>query len=77
MATVEELKSRIELALPGSQADVADTVGDNNHFRAVVTAPQFAGLTRIEQHELVNEVFSNELGGSIHALSIKTVVPSD
>jgi stress-induced morphogen len=40
-----------------------------------VTAPQFEGLSRIQQHKLINEIFDGELGGSIHALSIKTQTP--
>lgn len=75
MPDAETLKRRIEQALPGAIADVEDTVGDGNHFRALVTAPQFAGRSLIEQHKLVNEVFAGELGGSLHALSIKTQVP--
>ena len=75
MATTEEIKQRIEEGLPGSEAEVIDTAGDSNHFRAEVTAPQFAGKTRIQQHKMINEIFAGELGGSIHALSIKTIVP--
>ncbi|MFT4049801.1 MAG: BolA family protein [Solirubrobacterales bacterium] len=75
MADVNEIKQRIEAGLPGAVADVEDTAGDSNHFRAVVTAPQFAGLTRIQQHKIINEIFKGELGGSIHALSIKTQTP--
>jgi stress-induced morphogen len=75
MTHITEIKQRIEEGLPGSTAEVEDTVGDNRHFRAVVTAPQFEGLTRIEQHMLVNEIFAGELGGRIHALSIKTQTP--
>lgn len=75
MSRIEEIKTRIESALPGSVAEVEDTVGDNNHFRAVVTAPQFEGLSRIDQHRMVNEVFGSELGDRIHALSIKTQTP--
>ena len=76
MADVAELKQRIEAGLPGAVAEVEDTAGDSNHFRAVVTAPQFEGLSRIQQHKLINEIFAGELGGSIHALSIKTQVPA-
>jgi stress-induced morphogen len=36
---------------------------------------RFAGLTRIEQHKLVYGVFGDEVGGAIHALSIKTSTP--
>ena len=75
MADTHEIKRRIEEGLPGSSAEVEDTAGDSNHFRAIVTAPQFEGLSRINQHKLINEIFEGELGGSIHALSIKTQTP--
>ena len=68
-ATPEELKSRIEAGIPGAQAEVT---GDGHHFQATVSAPGFAGLTRIAQHKLVYEVFGTEVGDRIHALSIKT-----
>jgi stress-induced morphogen len=76
MSVVTEIKQRIEDALPGAAAEVEDTVGDGNHFRAVVTAPQFDGRSLIEQHRMINEIFAGELGGRIHALSIKTQVPA-
>ncbi|MFY9487114.1 MAG: BolA/IbaG family iron-sulfur metabolism protein [Solirubrobacterales bacterium] len=76
MPETSELKQRIEEGLPGAIVAVEDTVGDGNHFLAVVTAPQFTGLTRIQQHRMVNEIFGTELGGRIHALSIKTHAPS-
>ena len=68
-ATPEELKARIEQGIPGSTASVT---GDGHHFNAVVTAPAFRDMSRIEQHRLVHEVFGAELGGRIHALSIQT-----
>ncbi|MDO8186143.1 BolA/IbaG family iron-sulfur metabolism protein [Conexibacter sp. JD483] len=72
MATSEELKQRIEAALPGASAQVSGD--DGQHFAAVVAAPQFEGLSRIAQHRLVMDVFAGELGGSIHALSLQTKV---
>jgi len=71
MATNEELRERIEAGIPGSTADVS---GDGHHFEAVVLAPQFAGMSRIAQHRLVYDVFGDELGGRIHALSLQTKV---
>jgi stress-induced morphogen len=70
-----EIKQRIEAALPGAEADVEDWTGGGDHFRATVVAPQFAGLTRIQQHRLVYDVFGDEVGGPIHALSLKTQTP--
>ncbi|HEX8065287.1 MAG TPA: BolA family transcriptional regulator [Thermoleophilaceae bacterium] len=75
MPTAEELKERIEQALPGAMADVEDLTGGGDHFRAEVVSDRFEGLSRIDQHKLVYEVFGNEVGGPIHALSIKTSAP--
>jgi stress-induced morphogen len=73
----EDIKQRIEAAIPGSRADVEDTTGGGDHFRATVSSQAFAGRSRIEQHRLVYDVFGAEIGGAIHALSLKTIVPQD
>ncbi|MDX6649789.1 MAG: hypothetical protein QOJ97_1740 [Solirubrobacteraceae bacterium] len=72
MPTAEDLKERIESAIPKAQAEVVDLNGGGDHFRATVTSPAFAGKSRIEQHRLVYDVFGDEVGGPIHALSITT-----
>jgi stress-induced morphogen len=68
----DELKQRIEAAIPGSRADVRDLTGGGDHFRATVIASDFADLSRIEQHRRVYAVFGAEIGGPIHALSLET-----
>jgi acid stress-induced BolA-like protein IbaG/YrbA len=70
MPTADQIKDRIEAAIPGATADVEGP--DGVHFSAVVTSPAFAGHSRIEQHRMVMDVFAGELGGAIHALSVKT-----
>jgi stress-induced morphogen len=70
--TPEDIKQRIEAAIPGSSAEVEDFTGGGDHFRATVTAAAFAGRSRIEQHRLVYDIFGAEIGGPIHALSLKT-----
>ena len=72
MPTPEELKIRIEGAIPGATAMVEDLTGGGDHFRAEVVSDSFEGLTRIEQHQLVYDVFGPEIGGPIHALSLVT-----
>jgi stress-induced morphogen len=74
MPSAEELKQRIEAAIPGARAEVEDYTGGGDHFRATVSAEAFAGRSRIEQHRLVYEVFGSEIGAAIHALSLKTQV---
>lgn len=73
MPTADELRDRIAAAIPG--ADVAVQSEDDVHFAAQVKAAAFAGKTRLEQHRMVMDVFGDELGGSIHALSLKTETP--
>jgi stress-induced morphogen len=77
MPSAEDISQRIEASIPGATADVEDYTGTGDHFRATVTAAAFAGRSRIEQHRLVYEIFGAEIGGPIHALSLKTQVPQD
>lgn len=72
MPSSTEIKQRIEAAIPGAEVDVEDYTGGGDHFRATVRAQAFAGLSRIEQHQLVYRVFGEEIGGPIHAFSLKT-----
>ncbi len=72
MPTADELRRRIEEALPGAVVHVEDLTGGGDHFRAEIASDRFDGLSRIEQHKLVYDVFGDEIGGPIHALSIKT-----
>jgi len=75
MPSPDEIKQRIETSIPGAQAEVEDYTGGGDHFKATVTAAAFEGRSRIQQHRLVYEVFGAEIGGPIHALSLKTQSP--
>ncbi|HMJ34701.1 MAG TPA: BolA family protein [Baekduia sp.] len=75
MPTTDEIKRRIEAAVPQSTAEVEDWTGGGDHFRATVVSPAFDGLSRIQQHRLVYNVFGAEIGGPIHALSLTTRAP--
>jgi len=66
----------IEAALPGATVEVFDEDGGGQHLKAVVSAPQFEGLSRIDQHRLVKAAVKARFDdGAIHALSVKTNVP--
>ena len=71
-----ELQGMIEAALPGAEAEVSDETGTGDHIRATVAAPQFEGLSRIDQHRLVKAAVKERFDdGTIHALSVKTSLP--
>jgi stress-induced morphogen len=75
MPDAATIKARIEAGIPGAKADVDDWTGGGDHFRATVVAEAFNGLSRIQQHRLVYEIFGPEIGGPIHALSLTTLSP--
>jgi stress-induced morphogen len=74
--SLDEVRLMIEASLPGAKVEVVDETGTKDHLHATVSARQFEGLTRIEQHRLVKRAVQSRFeDGSIHALSIKTSVP--
>ena len=74
MPSADEVKRRIETGIPGAAAEVR--THDEVHFDVVVRADAFQGLSRVRQHRLVMDIFAGELGGAIHALALKTEVPT-
>ncbi len=76
MADLAEIKAMIEAALPGAEVEVIDETGAGDHLRATVSAAQFEGLSRIDQHRLVKAAVKERFDdGAIHALSLKTEAP--
>jgi stress-induced morphogen len=73
----EEIRRKIETALPGSRVQVRDTTGGGDHFEAVVIAAEFAGKSMVEQHRLVYSILGDAMAGPIHALALRTSPPKD
>ncbi|MEL7688314.1 BolA family transcriptional regulator [Citromicrobium bathyomarinum] len=70
-----EIEEMIKAALPGAEVEMRDLAGDNDHWAAKVTAPQFAGKSRVQQHKLVYEALDGKMGGVLHALQLTTEPP--
>lgn len=68
-----EIEAAIVAALPGAVVAITDLAGDGDHYAARVTAPQFAGLPRVRQHQLVYNALGGRMGGVLHALQLTTV----
>ena len=70
---LDAVRELILEALPGAEVEVTDDTGEGDHLRAIVRAPQFVDLSRVEQHRLVKAAVQERMDdGSIHALSVKT-----
>jgi stress-induced morphogen len=69
--TPQEMQIKLETKYPQSTIKVYSN--DNVHFEVSIESSAFQGLSRIEQHQQVMQVFDPELKtGEVHALSIKT-----
>lgn len=74
--SASEIEQLITEALPGAVVEMTDLAGDNDHWSAKVTAPQFAGKNRVQQHKMVYEALGDRMGGVLHALQLTTAVPT-
>ena len=73
--TAEQVGARIRKAFPKGEVVVFDLTGGSDHFEVRVLASEFAGKTRIQQHQTIMKLFDPELkSGEVHALAIKTLV---
>ncbi len=48
-----------------------------SHFRALIVSEKFTGLTLIERQRLVHNIIADQIRGSIHAFSQKTLTPEE
>ncbi len=71
-----DIEAAILAALPGATIELTDLAGDNDHWAATVTAPQFVGKNRVQQHKMVYAALGDKMGGELHALQVTTVVPT-
>lgn len=73
--TVEDIKLLILEAMPAAEIDIQDLAGDGNHYHATITAPDFEGKSRVQQHQLVYRALGDRMGGELHALALTTQTP--
>ena len=73
----KEIQRLIAAGLPGAEVEVVDEVGDGNHFRATIVAPQFAGKTLVQRHQMVYATLGDAMRDRIHALSIGAYTPEE
>ena len=74
MVTPEQLKNWIETGFDDAQISVD---GDGHHFEAVIVAAVFEGKSRIQRHQMVYAALGDKMKAEVHALSMKTLTPSE
>ncbi|MGE3974245.1 MAG: BolA/IbaG family iron-sulfur metabolism protein [Bdellovibrionales bacterium] len=74
--TPEQMKDRLQKTYANAQITVNDLTGTHDHYEVVIESSAFEGLSRMQQHRAVMDVFDPELKtGEVHALTIRTLIP--
>jgi BolA protein len=88
MSLAETIRLKLDAAFSPLQLSVGDDshlheghvgarAGGETHFRVMIVASGFQGITRVERHRLVYEVLDGELKGRVHALSLTLLTPEE
>lgn len=67
-----ELERLLREGFPDAFIEVHDLAGDGDHYRAVVRSEQFAGKSRVAQHQMVYAALKGRMGNELHALALET-----
>lgn len=71
------LEKMIIEGVPDADVRIEDLRGDGDHYAAYVVSPSFAGLSRVQQHQMVYQALQGKMGNELHALSLHTSVPDE
>jgi acid stress-induced BolA-like protein IbaG/YrbA len=76
MVSLQQVEGMIKDKLPDAEVIVRDLTGGGDHLEAIVVSSQFAGQTRVKQHQLVYDAVREAMASeAIHALALKTYTP--
>ncbi len=74
LPTPENIRQYITESLVCQHVDVT---GDGSHFEAIIVSDAFEGLRSIARHQLVYKALGDRMKQEIHALSMRTLTPSE
>ncbi|HNC52544.1 MAG TPA: BolA family protein [Accumulibacter sp.] len=75
MMQPEQVQKIIAQALTCEHLQVT---GDGQHFEALIVSTEFAGKSRVQRQQRVNEMLRRHFdSGELHALSMKTQTPDE
>jgi stress-induced morphogen len=75
--TAEQIRDKIQEALPDAEVRVVDTTGTGDHYAATVVSTAFGGQSLVDRHRLVYAALGDAMRGPIHALALSTFTPDE
>ncbi|NHO32306.1 BolA family protein [Acetobacter fallax] len=70
-----EIEAYIREAFPDAIVTIDDLAGDGDHYACTVVSKAFHGVSRVRQHQMVYNSLQGHMGGTLHALALKTATP--
>ena len=70
-----EIEKLIKEGIPDAEVIINDLAGDGDHYAAQVVSAEFAGKSRVQQHQLVYQALQGRMGNELHALALQTSAP--
>lgn len=71
----DDIAAMIRQGVDGAEVEIIDLAGDGDHYKAVVVAEAFRGVSRVKQHQMVYAALQGRMGGELHALALETRAP--
>lgn len=84
MSLVQQIEQRIREQLNPIHVEVMDDshrhaghegAQGGGHYHALIVSEQFRGVSLVEQHRKVYDLFQKEMKKQIHALVLRTMTP--
>jgi len=72
-----EIEKLIKEGIPDAEVIINDLAGDGDHYAAQVVSAEFAGKSRVQQHQLVYQALQGRMGNELHALQLQTNAPGE
>lgn len=77
MISPHEIHDRLAAAFPGAEITVRDMTGTSDHYEITVVSAAFKGLSLVDRHRMVHTPLRDVLGGALHAISLRTLIPGE
>jgi stress-induced morphogen len=71
----DQIASRIKSAYAGAEITLTDMTGTQDHWEAMIVAPEFHGMSRLQRQRGVYAALGELMTGPIHALTFRTLTP--
>ncbi len=88
MSVADAIRAKLTTAFAPQRLDIYDDSdrhhghagardGGESHFRVMIVATAFEGLSRVDRHRRINETLAEELRAQVHALALTTLTPDE